>query len=116
MISKCLLLFLIFFSIVLLLLDLTKRMGLGNGFRRPPSIIDGDRELKYSKGKNSTLKHSSLPPTERRMHVNHAKQTQGQLESGVKQAISRLNYEFSNASDAIHANDAKKESTIPRQI
>ena len=40
------------------------------------------------------------------------KQIQGHLESGVKQAISRLNYEFSNASDAIHANDAKKRVQI----
>eukprot|EP00090_Calanus_glacialis_P041791 TRINITY_DN74323_c0_g1_i1.p1 TRINITY_DN74323_c0_g1~~TRINITY_DN74323_c0_g1_i1.p1 ORF type:complete len:145 (-),score=27.30 TRINITY_DN74323_c0_g1_i1:13-447(-) len=98
MVSKVFLLVLIVFSFTLLLFDVTMRVSLvGDVFRKPG--IEALRQLEGIAGFQNPSRSSMLVKKS---------YSQYKLKSGIMTAISRLNYEFSNLKDSIHANDVKK--------
>eukprot|EP00092_Neocalanus_flemingeri_P031675 GFUD01034402.1.p1 GENE.GFUD01034402.1~~GFUD01034402.1.p1 ORF type:complete len:474 (-),score=87.09 GFUD01034402.1:110-1531(-) len=125
MMSKVLLLLLLFCSCILLLFDLTARVTLGDNVFRQPGLGAGGLIGNSKDSDNNTKLRDVLfqsvakgtPSKQTRVLVkkSHA-HTFGQniLESGLNMAISKLNYEFRISKDAIHANDVKKK--VPKAI
>jgi len=103
MISKVVLFVIIFFSLTFLVLDVSVRVG--DVFRKPAISAPGQIRRIAGKKNNeaSNIKHANSTAMYKKSY------TQFKLKSGIVTAISRLNYEFSNSKDSIHANDVKRK-------
>jgi len=101
MISRVILVLVIFFCFSFFLFDGVIRVGVV--FRKPDfgriATING---LEFSAAQQNSSSISLYKTAQRKL----------KLQSGIVSAISRLNYEFSNSEDSIHANDVNKK--LPR--
>jgi len=101
MISRVILVLVIFFCFSFFLFDGVIRVGVV--FRKPDfrriATING---LEFSAVQQNSSSISLYKTAQRKL----------KLQSGIVSAISRLNYEFSNSEDSIHANDVNKK--LPR--